>query len=305
MLALLEEKDKEEFLFRTGMFANKRVRVAQLLMIGLVGILFGWLGNFFVNSSCYFASVLVPIGQNGELFSLRFGLWNFSPVDSALNGYKYCYPYSGNRSSDAPVGSRVFNLIALILGTYSLVILWCYLITGRALSILWRIAVMSSMVAGIFQFLTLYFFFGNVCHDTKCALGPAAIISIITALAWITLSAELFYNCPLSASSSVEREIGIGDEITCAIDADDNTNLISGSASKTATTLIARSGTFVTSTSDNSTNRDFSTQRPPSSPFVSMSDLEMADIKGASEEFLYRFHGPKSRLDRYSPPELT
>jgi hypothetical protein len=304
MLALLEEKDKEEFLFRTGMFANKRVRVAQLLLIGLVGILFGWLGNFFVNSSCYFASAPVTVGQNGDVFALHFGLWNFSPVDSALNGYKYCYPYSGNRSNDAPIGSRVFNLLALILGTYSLVVLWCYLITGRALSIFWRIAVFSSMLAGILQFLTLSFFFGNVCHNSKCVLGPAAIISIITAIAWIILGAELFYNCPLSASSSVERVIGIGDDITCAMDAEENTDLMGGSVSKTANTHIANSGTNVSSASTSSV-RDFSGPQPASSPFVSMSDLEMADIKGASQEFLYRFQGTKNRIDGYSPPSLT
>jgi hypothetical protein len=94
-------REDEAFLMNTGL-AHKRVRVVQLLIIGLVGILLAWMGNFFVSSSCYFASVPVAVGQYGDLFPLHFGLWNYSPVDSALSGYKYCSPYSVYNQSDAP-----------------------------------------------------------------------------------------------------------------------------------------------------------------------------------------------------------
>ena len=70
--------------------AHKRVQVAQLLIAGIVGILMGWLGNAVVGTSCHFASVQVPVGRNAELFTLHFGLYKYSTVDSSLNGYVDC-----------------------------------------------------------------------------------------------------------------------------------------------------------------------------------------------------------------------
>jgi hypothetical protein len=260
MLARLSEQD-DEFLLHTGLFANKRVRVVQLLMIGIVGVLFGWLGNFFVSSSCYFVSMDVYVGQDADVFSLRFGLWNYSPVDSALNGFKYCYPYGGSHVGDAPIVSRVANLTALLLGTYSLVVLWIYLITGRAAVVLWKGAVYSAIVAGLFQLFTLYFFFGTMCRSKNCEPGPGVLISIVTAFAWIVLGAELHYNCPIVAS----------DEVDIAVS-------------------LTTSGSFAHSGRDESP-----------SPLM-MSNLEMADITGASTEFFERF---KNKRRGYMPPIIS
>lgn len=258
MLARLSEQD-EELLLHTGLFANKRVRVVQLLMIGLVGILFGWLGNFFVSSSCHFASINVAVGENADRFSLHFGLWNYSPVDSALNGFKYCYPYGGSHVADAPITSRVLNLAALFLGTYSLVVLWIYLVTGSALPYFWRGAVYAAIVAGICQLLTLHFFFGKMCRSKECDPGPGAITAIFTAVAWVILGAELHYNCPLSKSNVDETAL-----------------------------WMSASGYF-------------SMRDDAPSPLL-MTNLEMADIAGASQEFLKRF---KRKKRGYIPPELS
>lgn len=77
--------EDEDYVF-TGL-ASKRVKVAQLLIAGIVGILVGWLGNAVVGTSCHFASVQVEVGKNSDLFSLHFGLYKYSTVDSSLNGY--------------------------------------------------------------------------------------------------------------------------------------------------------------------------------------------------------------------------
>jgi len=79
------EHETTMFLVDTSV-AQKRVKVAQLLLAGLVGILIGWLGNAVVGTSCHFASVQVPVGQNGDYFALHFGLYKYSTVDSSLNG---------------------------------------------------------------------------------------------------------------------------------------------------------------------------------------------------------------------------
>lgn len=266
MLVRLSEHD-DEFLLHTGLFANKRVRVAQLLMIGLVGILFGWLGNFFVSSSCHFASINVAVGENGDRFSLHFGLWNYSPVDSALNGYKYCYPYGGSHVADAPIASRVLNLAALLLGTYSLIILWIYLVTGCAIALLWRGAVYAAIVAGMCQLLTLHFFFGSMCRSKECDPGPGAICAIFTAAAWVIMGAELHYNCPISSDIVEESALQVP---------------------------MAVSSYF---TVREETPSPYETPSP-----LMMANLEMADIAGASNEFLKRF---KKKKRGYIPPEFS
>lgn len=223
-------EEEEAFLVNT-VLAHKRVRVVQLLIISLTGILLGWLGNFFVSSSCHFVSIPVTVGNNGVDFALHYGLWNYSPVDSALNGYKYCYPYSG----DAPVASRALNLAALLAGTFSLTVLNVYLISGKVVLKFWNMAVIAAVVAGILQLATPLFFYIAMCRNATCSAGPAASISVITAVAWVALGAELHY------------------------------------------------------------------QNPALEGAPAIAQLEMADLAGASQEYLDRFH---KKNKGYTPPEL-
>lgn len=242
-IARLDRQD-EAFIMNTGL-ARKRVRVVQLLIIGLMSLLLGWLGNFFVGTSCHFTSVQVAVGQNGDLFDLHFGLWKYSPPDSAMAGYSYCYPYSTRHASDAPVVPRLANLLALLTGTYAQVILWGYLITGRARPGFWRWAVYSATTAGILQLSTLFFFVGALCRSNSCSIGPAAILAIVTAAAWFVFAFEMLYNEPRGDSATL----------------------------KTA-----------------------------DCESVSMASLEMADLEGASKEYLERWHTPRGT---YQPPKLA
>jgi hypothetical protein len=188
------------FLLNTGL-AHKRVRVVQLLVLGIVGLLLGWLGNFFVGSSCHFVSSRIVVGNNyyngggnnGE-FALHFGLWKYSSTDSALTGYKYCVPYTGKYAP--PIVSRAMNASALVTGTYSLAVLWTYLILGKYARVYWKAAVYSAVVAGVLQLCTLYFFVDSLCRDRNCELGPASIVAFVTAVAWLVFGLELHYNTP-------------------------------------------------------------------------------------------------------------
>ena len=115
--------DEREYI-KNSATAQKRVKAVQLLIVGLVGLILGWLGNFFVGTSCHFVNVPVQAGQNGQgNFPLHFGLWKYSPADSAMIGYPYCYPYGGSHDDEAPLVSRISNIVALVFGTYSLVVL--------------------------------------------------------------------------------------------------------------------------------------------------------------------------------------
>jgi hypothetical protein len=232
-------KQDEALFLNTGL-ANKRVRVVQLLIIGLVALLLGWLGNFFVGTSCNFASVDVYVGQNSEVFSLHFGLWKYSPVDSAFNGYNYCYPYGENHKTDAPIVPRISNLGALLVGTYSLIVLWWYLISGRVVERYWRWAERMAIIAGVLQLSTLFFFVGRLCRRSKCTFGPASVVALVTAVAWLGLAWELHYNMPVPDEKKEE-------------------------------------------------------------PAPVVTNLEMADLQGASQEYYERF----SPRGQYQPPSIS
>ena len=204
-MAVLDKTD--EMMIRSTRLAKKRVRVAQLLIAGLIGLLLGCLGNFFVTTSCHFGSTTIQVGQNGDTFQLHFGLWKYSPVDSALNGYSYCYPYSAAQHR-APIFSRLANLFALLLGNYSQGCVWCYLILGVWRPALWRAAVYTAILAGLLQLSTLLFFAEKVCRTNHCGMGPASAVAILTSIVWVVLAWEVHYNTPRDKESIANLEMG-------------------------------------------------------------------------------------------------
>lgn len=281
-------QEEEAFLIMNTGLAHKRVRVVQLLIIGLVGILMAWLGNFFVSSSCHFASIPVSVGQYGDVYPLHFGLWNYSPVDSALNGYKYCYPYNSKNSNsnsgsshqgEAPVLSRIFNLSALLAGTFSLTVLWIYLISGRIISKFWKAAVFAATTAGILQMVTPLIFFttSQLCRSAQCSVGPAAALSAVTAVAWVIVAAELHYHCPVVGTAGTVQESGSGvDEKTAAI--------------------------MSTTNNEGLESRNLSHGSDATTP---VAQLEMSDLANASHEYFDRFQYTRSSLRQYRPPDMS
>ena len=195
----INEND-ETFILSTAL-ARKRVRVVQLLVVGLVGLLIGFLGGLYIQSSCHFYSGAVEVGQNAQVFSLHYGLWKYTPMDSVFQGYSYCFEYDTKYTNDAPMIPRWVSCVALVLGSYSLSVLWFYLIFGRARQFFWHVAVFAAAVAGILQLCTLLVFTGEVClrDDDVCTLGPAGILSVVASMVWFILAFELHYNSPMSA----------------------------------------------------------------------------------------------------------
>jgi hypothetical protein len=292
------EDEEEAFIVRNaGVYAQKRVRVVQLLIVGLVGLLLGWLGNFFVGTSCHFAELNVQVGQYGDDFSLHFGLWKYSPADSALSGYKYCYPYAGAHESEAPILARVANLLALFAGTYSLMVLWFYLITGRALRSCWRWAVIMAILAGVMQFLTLVFFLGHLCRIRSCQWGPAASLALVTSVAWVVLGWELHYQAPPLYYATTATGRG-------------SLHLGSGAAAGGCTShRDSRRGHLSTSGGgDGAVDDDYrqgTTAANNDKDVVLETEtvvtLEMADFQGASQQYMGRAFG----INSPPPPQCT
>ena len=192
--------------------AKKRVRVVQLLLIGLIGLLLGLLGNFFVSTSCHFATVHVGVGQHAAgdgTFEFHFGLWKYTPIDSVFQGYSYCFRYDQNYAAEAPVLARACNVVALLTGLIALSILWLYLIFGTTTPRRWKWAVRFALSAALVQASTVLLFFVSIgsnptsmattiCQDYSCDLGPGAYLAILTGLVWFVLACEMQYHMPVA-----------------------------------------------------------------------------------------------------------
>lgn len=194
--------------------AKKRGRVVQLLTIGLLSFFVAFLGGILVLSSCYFVSAAIPGGDDGEEYDLQFGLWRYSPVDSASQGYNYCTNYDGNFIAEEPWYGRLASLIALIGGGYSLSVLWLYLLLGRYVKKTWNIAVRAAAASGFLQLSTLSILSGTVCQEQVCTLGPAGMISVAAGCFYFVLAHEMYFNAPIediSASDHVETNLEMTD----------------------------------------------------------------------------------------------
>lgn len=58
-----------------------------------------------------------------------------------------------------------------------------------------------AIFAGVMQLSTLFFFVGRLCRKSTCTFGPASIVALVTAVAWLILAWELAYNMPAVSSS--------------------------------------------------------------------------------------------------------
>jgi hypothetical protein len=141
----------------------------------------------------------VEVGQNSQVFELHYGLWKYTPIDSAFQGYSYCYQYDETFTSDAPLIPRIVSCISLVFGSFSLCVLWAYLIFGRGNQSVWNVAVFSAALSGALQLSTLLIFAGSVCQRDVCTLGPAGILSVVASMVYFILAFEMHYNTPMAA----------------------------------------------------------------------------------------------------------
>ena len=188
---------------------------------GLIGLAFGFLGSFYVQSSCHFLTATVVVGGNAEEFDLHYGMWKYTPLNSAFQGYSYCYKYDGQFTTDTPILPRIVGLIALLMGVYALTVLWVYLVLGRTNFTHWNCAIYASIASGIFQALTMVFFAGSVCRRNSCSVGPGAAVSIVSTLTWFVLAFEMHYNSPMMLGNEHDDDNGSPDGIVASLEMSD------------------------------------------------------------------------------------
>ena len=176
--------------------ATKRVNVVQLLINGLIGLVGGLFGSIYVQACCHFVTVDVGI-------PLHFGLWQYSPMDSAFQGFTYCYRYDSDYTHDSPTFARLAGLTALLAGAFSMSVLWVYLMFGRTSSDLWKWAVRFLVVAASLQALTLSLFANDVCRRNSCSIGPGSIVSLVSTLSWALVAYEMKDNSPVVTTATM------------------------------------------------------------------------------------------------------
>jgi hypothetical protein len=189
--------DEDVGILENTALARKRVRVVQLLGAGLTTFLISFMGGFWIQSSCHFVSKNVEVGEYNKVFSLHFGLWKYTPIESIFQGYAYCSAYDEDYVNDGPWFARLTSNLALIGGAFSLLVLWVYLVFGRFDHRVWKGAVLTAGLSGGLQLLTLSIFAGPVCAS-GCTLGPGGYVSLLASCFYLFLAHEMYYNAPLS-----------------------------------------------------------------------------------------------------------
>lgn len=193
----VNSQEERRFIESTAVAKKRGHVVVKLLAIGLLAFLIAFLGGFLVLSSCHFVSVEMQVGENAEEYNIHFGLWKYSPVDSATQGYTYCSSYSGDVSSYVPWFGRICSLFALLGGGFSIGVLWLYLVFGVFMNHIWKVAVYTAAISGVMQASTLSILVSTICKEQVCTLGPAGMISIVAGSFYFVLACAMFLNSPL------------------------------------------------------------------------------------------------------------
>jgi len=175
-----------------------RVRVIPLIVCGAFSII-GLLGGIFSQVTCNFASGMKAVGQNNQEFEMRAGLWKYSPIDSVFEGYAYCYGYSDDTSQTSQIFSRLFGILAVCCGGFSVGVLWYYLLMVKTSAFFWKLAIRTALVASLCQCGTFFLFTSQLCSEISCRMGPGGFISLFSSLVWLVMGYHMSHNCPLQA----------------------------------------------------------------------------------------------------------
>jgi len=193
----VEEELNERFIRDTAL-ARKRVSVVQLLVVGLFSMLFVIIANVGIQSSCHYVSADVQVGAAEQRYSLHYGLWKYSPIGSAFQGYTYCDEYN-EYSGGPPTLPRVAFVLAAVAGAYSVLVLWWYLIFGQATRKSWYSAANIAFIAALLHGACFSIFISPVCKDRECKMGPAAALTIAASAMSFILGFEMYYNSPITS----------------------------------------------------------------------------------------------------------
>jgi hypothetical protein len=102
---------------------------------------------------------------------------------------------------------------------------------------------------------------GRLCRSSACSLGPASIVALVTAVAWLVLAWELAYNMPAVHEHEHKKQ------------------------SECSELSEAHSSPL------------------HSQAVIGVTNLEMADLQGASQEYYERF-SPRGQ-QQYQPPTIS
>lgn len=180
--------------------AHRRTRTIQLFIFGIFGVIFGFFGCIYTQFTCGFIHANIIVGDDENVMKLHFGMWKHTPYDAVFDNYSYCNGYEEDDFyENAPSLIRILVSCSLLTGSFSLCVLWTYLMMGITSELFWKLGVRTLLVAGIAQSSSFFIFAGEICEENECSFGPGAIVSVFTTLIWFLIAYEMHYNTPTLA----------------------------------------------------------------------------------------------------------
>ncbi len=150
-------------------------------------------------STCHFLTGEASVGGDEIDFALYYGLYKYTPIDSAMFfGYE-CLPYDPKYNFNPPVIPRLIGIVGLVLGTIPLIVIGVHLQYSVTSKILWVGSMWMLYFGCCTQLATLLsLFLSDLCQDgVTCKMGPGAWAAVVCAISWLTLSIEMKINSPL------------------------------------------------------------------------------------------------------------
>jgi hypothetical protein len=165
----------------------------------VVGVLAGLFPSLYAQWTCHFVTG-GNIDDDELTFILNFGLQEFTPIDSSVQGYTYyCLDYDSKYNYKAPIVPRVAGIVAIVLGTIALMVIAVFLLVSITHRILWTTSMWMLYVGSICQISTLSIFLLDICQDDiACSMGPGAWATVVSSLSWFVLSLEMKANSALA-----------------------------------------------------------------------------------------------------------
>lgn len=184
----------------------------RYILVAVIAMVGGFFGTIYSTTSCEYATVYEPVGENQVIFEAHYGLWQYTTIDSVFMGYTYCTAYQADDYGTSPNAfAPIMGLLSSIAASYTIAVIWVYLFFFMSPTLPgWLWAIRGAMFAALCQILTLTFFMNDVCQTYECTAGPGSISAIISTLSWCFVAYQMNYNAPSFDDTSLENRSCLG-----------------------------------------------------------------------------------------------
>lgn len=197
---------------KSGVTKPRPFNLEKYVLVAVVAMVGGFFGTVYSTTSCEYATVYEPVGENQVVFEAHYGLWQYTTIDSVFMGYTYCTAYHADEYVTSPNGfAPIMGLLSSISASYTIAVIWVYLFFFMSPTLPgWLWAIRGALFAALSQILTLTFFMNEICQTYECTAGPGSISAIISALSWCFVAYQMNHNAPVFDDTNIEHRSCLG-----------------------------------------------------------------------------------------------